>query len=48
MTFVKYYSIEEVARSLVINYFEKEAYKEFQIDCNVKLVRYGLEALFLD
>jgi len=46
MTFVKYYSIEEVARSLVINYFEKEAYKEFQIDCNVKLVRYGLEALF--
>lgn len=46
MTFVKYYSIEEVARSLVMNYFEKEAYKELQIDCDVKIVRYGMEAEF--
>ena len=46
MTFVKYYSIEEVARSLVMNYFEKEDYKELQIDCDVKIVRYGKEAEF--
>ncbi|MBF8118126.1 hypothetical protein [Bacillus cereus] len=46
MTFVKYYSIEEVARSLVMNYFEKEDYKELQIDCDVKIVRYGREAEF--